>query len=295
MAAFCAGTIITVAAFEAGSRRTSSTVELGQMRLTPFAVEPQLESRAAWSADEKSVAYVRDDAVASSIVGSRPDGSGARTLFTDRQPIDGLFWLPDASRLYFAQPVGLRSVAVLGGSVRDEVPLVLVADISPDGRTLALWRAVEEKGETTTSLWTGPPGGPFQKLEPAPVHVRGILEPNALQFAPDGTKVLLWVSGAESALWIVPIRPGAAAKRVFEGRMGGGAVGGASWLPDSKRVVVSIDESLWLGDTESNTLTRFTLGATEFRSPAVSPSGDRILVTEQVHDYDVVELSLSGG
>jgi Tol biopolymer transport system component len=120
--------------------------------------------------------------------------------------------------------------------------------------------------------------------------------PNVIRFSPDGRSILLWVTGAEPVVWLLPAREGTAERprRLFEGHVSS-IVTGASWLPDSRRIVISLKDALWLGDTVDGSLVKLMGGTRAAFFPSVSPDGTRVLFTEQVENYDVIELSLEGG
>jgi Tol biopolymer transport system component len=66
------------------------------------------------------------------------------------------------------------------------------------------------------------------------------------------------------------------------------------WLNDSRHVVMGLRDHLWLGDTESGSLTRLTTTTSPLRLPMAGRE-NTIAFTEWLDDFDLVELPLSGG
>ena len=102
----------------------------------------------------------------------------------------------------------MRSVSALGGPVRDELPDVNAADLSPDGRTIAVWKSSERQFKREEALWLGPIGGELRRYEPPLFDVVPGASPNVIKFSPDGTKLLVWVWAAQHTVQIVPVSGG---------------------------------------------------------------------------------------
>jgi TolB protein len=203
------------------------------------------------------------------------------------------FWARDGRRIYFGQGE-LRSVSVSDGSTRVEVPDAIASDVSPDGRTLAVWRMTVENGLRMWTLWFGADAASLRRYEAAPVFRNGTV-PTVVRFSPDGSKILLWVAGEKPSIGLMPFppRPSDPPKRVFADSVG--EVAGADWMPDSLHVVLSVNGGLWIGDIETGEVRTLLTSTASLVWPVVSPAGDRLLFTEDRSDLDVVQLSLSGG
>ena len=253
------------------------------------------EFTSAWSPDGKSVAFVRTDAKGEGQIVVRSSDSEVTTALTKGAPGAARpFWSRDGRRIFFGgRPI--RSVSVTGGDVRTEFSDVNAADLSPDGKTFAVWKVTAAGGHVSTSLWTGPREGALVRYEPAPFAVDASNEPNIVRFSPDGSTILLSLAAAGSGLWLVPYppEPGRPPTRIFQDRIGGGGEG-VDWMPDSRHVVVS-NGALWIGDTRTGTLQRLLAGTTGAFSPAVAPSGDRLLFDDAGESSVVREFSLTGG
>ena len=126
-------------------------------------------------------------------------------------------------------------------------------------------------------------------MEPAPFTATSGLSPNVVRFAPDGKKLLLWVKASEDVIRLIfPEQQQAETRVLFKGQLSG-ALGGASWMPDSRHVIIGVGRALWLGDTETDTLRQLTVGTTSAMSPSVSPDGTRIIFSDVISDFNVVE------
>src|SRR5207237_3629965 len=103
-------------------------------------------------------------------------------------------------------------------------------------------------------------------------------------------------------MWLVPFPGGAAAQhapRHLFATTNFVDPPGVSWMPDRRRAVVSFGtlsdaHGLWMADTESETLARFTTSTADDDAPSVSPGGDRLAFTSNAENYDVVEIPSTG-
>ena len=80
---------------------------------------------------------------------------------------------------------------------------------------------------------------------------------------PDGSKILLRTTCPENALRAAGASAdgkGAAPRQLFNGKLDANV--GAQWYADSRHIVFASHGSLWLGDSETEALTRLTIGAT---------------------------------
>jgi len=266
--------------------------DVGRLALVPFAVDPESEYQAVWSRDGRSVAYLRDSGADAQVV-VRSQGMLTTGVLAHGDYLAGPFWSSDSQRIFYRQRTNLLSVSATGGEPRLESAGVQGADFSPDGRTLAAWRADPGQSRPVSRLWTRTLPGTWQPVQNSTVTVDGLAQPNAVRYAPDGSSILLWLMGDASTMWLVPTG-GGTARKVFAGQVGQ-PVSGVSWLPDSRRVVYATAGALWLGDITSGTAQRLTLGTTSFEWPAVAPDGQSALIEERLENYDVVELPLGQG
>jgi serine/threonine protein kinase len=270
---------------------TPPASNLGDYTLAPFAADSYSP---AWSPDGKSVAFVRrDENGEPQIVVRSSEGSATTELTAGASGAGQPFWSRDGRRVFFGS-APIRSVSVTGGEIRTEFPDANAADVSPDGRTFALWRVIDTGGRVTASLWTGPREGPFLPYKPAPLTMGSGTMPIVVRFSPDGTAILLSVAGAGAGVSLVPYppAPGKTPTRIFTDRIESAT--DMSWMPDSRHVMLGKD-ILWLGDTRTGTLQRVLAGTTSVFGPSVSPAGNRLLFQDVAEKSRVIELPLTGG
>jgi DNA-binding winged helix-turn-helix (wHTH) protein/Tol biopolymer transport system component len=286
-------------------------VEISKFRFTPFATDPELEVMGAWSPDGKSVAYLKEingrvqvmvrglDAAAPAQLTNLPEGVAATNI------VSPVFWSPEGDRIYFMSANALWSIALAGGQPqRIFAEEVRAAAISPDGKTLAIWRRVEEGGKVYTSLWISkPPGARPRKYTPAPFQVVGAFMPVFLRFSPDGTRIALsgWRTGiGDSATWILPWPDGPAATPRQLSPQHRMRVPQFDWMPDSRHLVstgvTTPSAALYFWDVERDRMQQLTTpGITGLiQYPSVSPDGRRVLSSVVHTDFDIVRVPLDG-
>jgi Tol biopolymer transport system component len=66
------------------------------------------------------------------------------------------------------------------------------------------------------------------------------------------------------------------------------------WMPDSHRLLFSVEERLWLGDTNTGELKVINTPAIGEVEPSVSPEGQRVLHSRTIMDCNIVEVPLDG-
>jgi len=290
-----AAALLSAAGFVVAWSRVPPRLDAATLGLLPLAVESVAEKNGAISPDGHSVAYIRAVTAAASELVVKGETAAAPVALGRA---DGYlpFWSRDGQRIYFLQGVGLRSIATVGGEVRQDLPETSGADVAPDGETFAVLKLADPKLEQTpTRLFVGPLDRlqPYQPTFEIPVRCY----PNVVRFSPDGSKLLLWLTCGANGLVILPAPnaqgQGGPPRRVFQGQVDPLAAG-ADWLSDSRHVVFTTRGSLWLGDTENGTLTRLTHGTTPALFPDVGRD-DAVVFTEDVEDYDIMALPIAGG
>ncbi len=303
LVAMAAVTALAVATFLA----RPVPLDLSAYKFTPLDTDREVKRVASWSPDGKSIAYLKSEA------GSALDGKWQvmfRSLDSPspvqltRQP-DGAvltppFFSQDGAEVYYIASRALWSVSVVGGEPREvlRAPMAAAA-LSPDGKTLAFWRAYREDDRTYGGVWiSSPPGTPPRKYNPAPFRMTGNYLPVFLRFSPDGSKIGLshYRVPGESWMWSLPWPDGPAARpqQVFSDRRWQ-SVSPFDWMPDSRHLCISFDRGLWVGDVHTGGLQRLTASATgDTEQPAVSLEGKRIVYSASTTDYDIVDFPLDG-
>ncbi len=280
---------------------------LGSYRYTPYMPGDTILG-ATWSPDGKSIAYLkmsqRDQQIRVSTLGSLRSTllADIQTDWTNYQDILPI-WSPDASKIYFLSDPGLKSIGVAGGdpvTVFDK--LVYAAGFAPDNKTILVLthgRLIDPSFSDSVGLFVIPPdGSPPRQFQNDPVRERSVLGsvPPIIKFSPDGSRIGLFYWGAEGGRhWILPWpeNPEVEPRRIFSD-VKFMWPHHFEWLPDSRRILLSHENAIWLGDTEDETMTRITASSGIEALRSVSPDGKRILLEQMDLELDVIELPMNG-
>ena len=301
-------------------------LDLSAYRYRPFAYSQGHERAGAWSPDGRSIAFLQGEELQVfqeftnrhhvQLMVQPFDGGAATQLVQQVSDWSRIAWSPDGARIYFKEmddfsrrrPGALYSVSRAGGQpelVLKDSGFVQSFDLSPDGKALALWRAPKAAdGSVRGSVWiSSPPGAELHEYTPAPFAVPADLG-TVMRFSPDGK--LLYVSmttlnGSGGEIWLLPFPSGTGSpRRIFRNVAWRAWPMEASWMPDSRRLVLSaaiapmVVPALWMAGTRDESLTKLTDGSGQQEDPAVSPDGRRLLFTRVEEDADIVELPLDG-
>lgn len=278
-------------------------LDLSTYRYRPFAYTLGHEDSGTWSPDGKNIAFLQGEGSSQRLMVQPSDGGGA-TEVVKQVKANFIAWSSDGARIYFDGKCGIYSVSRAGG----QPELVLAGTYaafnpSPDGKALALWRTTTAAGGSDHgSVWiSSPPGAEPREYTPAPFSTEGGLGLPFLQFSPNGKLLYLsMLSRSSREIWLLPFPAGTGSpRRVFRNVKWERPVW-ASWMPDSRRVVLapnispSVAPALWLADIRDESLTQLTDGSIWVHQPAVSPDGRRLLFTRTEADADIVELPVDG-
>jgi serine/threonine protein kinase/Tol biopolymer transport system component len=277
-------------------------------RFTPFATEAGYQSQAVWSPDGNTLAYI---AAVNGVlqVFTRSVGSPGRAQVTHaRFDCQQVFWAPDGARLYFVSLAktreGLWSISSVGGEPELVLENVWRAAISPDGKTLAMLRALDVDYGGVKTVWlSSPPGSTPTEYTQGSLGRRRFFE-GTLNFSPDGSRVGAWLSEVPGAggrvrtqFWVLPMGGGVPRTVPAPTPNMPNYAAPFSWLPDSRHIVSALPAPrpgvhLWLTDTERDTSRLITTSGSIENDPAASPDGKRLAMTFQQADYDVYRISL---
>ena len=113
-----------------------------------------------------------------------------------------------------------------------------------------------------------------------------------MKFTPDGTKIAFTTyTDQKVEFWILPWPDGPDVKprKIFKDRVFSDTPA-FEWLPDSRRMVLSFDNGMWIADTDDESLQRITSSQMGEDFSSVSNDGKRILFETSNMNYDVVLL-----
>lgn len=228
-----------------------SETDLSSYRLTPFATEAGEESAPAWSPDGRTLAYeFVVDGIRQIYTRSLDAPSGTR-ITSSAADCQRPFWSPNGRSIYYLSQRKLWSVSPAGGTPRTVTENATTAAISPDGKTLVLTRGLIGAAE----LFIASPVGAEPKPYRAAPFSGKLAQISFPQFAPDGSKFVVFISRhaaiSEAEFWIVPF-PSGTPKRLPL-RLPGNQIRpqSPSWMPDSRRLIISLQEHLYSADSRS--------------------------------------------
>jgi len=281
--------------------------DLGAYQFTPFAAEAEQQGTPAWSPDGKNVAYQRIINNASNIILVRSLDSPLPNQIAKVNSTHDIFWSADSGTVYFAGENAIWSVGRTGGTKQQILKGPYeTASLSPDGKSMVLWYGSDGTKEEKAKIQvSSPPGSQPREYQPVLFKGAGTFSPTYLRFSPDGQKILLarfrGKDGAE--LWLLPFPDGPQARfkarQIFGRTFAGAGVPSLSWMPDSRHIVFAKNlndrSALYIGDTQSEKMEPITADEGGKTDPSVSPDGTRVLYRSIHSDFDLVELSLSGG
>ena len=309
-----AGSIVIVAIVATYAlMQTGGGFGLGSYEYTPY-MPGELIAFSSFSPDGRSIAYLKlshhNQEICVSPVGSDQSTTLAtiNTDWTNTVSLQ-LVWSPDGSKVYFTDPsslstagrIDLKSVGITGGDPETVVPAtVLGVSIAPDGKAiLGLTGGMLNPAlADSVGLYVLPgDGSPPHRFLNDPVRARSLSPsfPSLVKFSPDGSKICLFYWMGESYHWILPWpeRADVEPRRIFSD-VKIGFPHNFEWMPDSKRIVLSHQDAIWIGDTEDETLTRITATPKSEVLRSIAPDGKRLIVERQKSGLNIIELPLDG-
>jgi Tol biopolymer transport system component len=100
-------------------------------------------------------------------------------------------------------------------------------------------------------------------------------------------------------MWIVPFPEGSGSPRRIFTSINFNFVPRASWMPDSRHMVLSFStggaqSALWFADPQRESLRKLTASTAAEESPSLAPDGHRLVFTSVTDDFDLIEMPLDG-
>jgi len=168
--------------------------------------------------------------------------------------------------------------------------------VSPDGKAGVAY--CNEKDNPWDIYISDPIGSPLRRYPDSHVSAHGISNFPKMRFSPNGKQLLLIRAGDSGSdeSWLLPWPAGSGMPRqVMRKLPHEGGTPSFAWMPDSRDIIASTANHLFLADTRSDRLLQITQGTSDEESPAVSPDGSSLLFTQQTGDFDIVSMSLADG
>jgi serine/threonine protein kinase len=274
----------------------------------PLITEVTSANHPVWSPDGRTLTYLDVVDGRGHLLMRDIDSPQSTVLARNAASTIPPFWSPDGSKIYFSRnDFRLVSVSAGGGEPQPVIEdrssggeLEGLASISPDGDTIVYGRGTTGK----IDLWAlDTRNGQARAL--AVSGLPQLVFVAAVAFAPDGRSFAMIASDTAAnqarGIWVVSW-PHAVARRlaadspyVFEGP------GTISWMPDSRRVVVSgtprsgEPARLLMVDIADGRLSSIAAAKDPETGPAVSPDGRRLAFVSRGWDTDLVRLPVDGG
>lgn len=267
-------------------------------QLIPFATESQVQTMPSWSPKGDRIAYVAEvDSVLQ--VFTKSFGSSVATQIThQKQACLNPMWSPDGTRIYYLTGTrpnnSLRAIAVAGGPSEKVLDRVSQADLSSDGKTMAVI-VFDSNGQYRLDF-SSPFGAAPQSYFQAGLSPLGV---NYLRFDPSGNYLgLFTLSPAGVKFWKIPIH-GGRPEEMLRG-LGGTAIGHFSWLGNGAGIVTDItgpsqdNLHLWIINWLSKAMRSITAGASRDNFPSLSPDGRTLAFASGELGFDIIEVPLDG-
>jgi len=278
---------------------TKPGINLSNYKYTPFETEGVVDD-GSWSPDGRSIAFVKFVNGKNQLRVRSIDNPSSALLITDEN-LFRPFWSPDGKDIYFYSNYWLKSIGLAGGNPKSVLPFrIISAAITPDNKTLVYWTIASfvdsTFGDSSTVFISNIDGKGLRRYLPAPFKMASGYTPVYMQFSPDGSKIgLTTFTSSLVEFWILPWPdgPGAKPRKIFS-KKNFSQPPLFNWLPDSRRIVLSNDNGIWIADTEDETLTRITSSQQGEDFNSISPDGKRILMGISNTNSDIIELPFDG-
>lgn len=283
---------------------------LAEYRYRPLAIDAKLQGAPIWSPDGKAVAYQALLNGQYHIFVRYIASPVATDLGIHRDYAKPRHWSADSRRVFFSATTpastpqnpkrGFYSISAIGGDpafIMDRPKDAIATDFSPDVRELAVFCRCD--GNKFSVFFSSPLGSPWRRYGPDPFATMTVYNGTDLKFAPDGKKAVLLYTGVkqEPEAWVLPFPPGSSQpRRTLTEIPTRNVLQGASWMPDSRHLVISMsaggNDHLWLADTDSNRAYQITTGTSSESDAGVSPDGKTVAFNKSDVNLNVISVSL---
>jgi Tol biopolymer transport system component len=266
-------------------------------RITPFATESESQAMPRWSPKGDRIAYVASVGGDLQVYTKSLSSSTPTQITHEKEPCFFPFWSSDGTRIYYLTgrlpftSLSLRSIAIAGGPSEQVHDGVYRADLSPDGKTLAM--LIQDAPGSYRLAFSSPPGTPPKPYSQAPLsEFRSVGTGTALRFSQSG-KYLGWWDRRSTEFWKIPIG-GGAAEEMLRGRGGGGNF---TWLNSDEGIITdafSNQSPLLTLNLRSGASRALTTGISHDLTPSISPDGHTLAFATGEFGFDIIEVPLNG-
>ena len=271
-------------------------------RYIPVAMEAGIQTMPAWSSDGSRIAYSGEvDGVFQ--IFTRKIGASVPTQITHQDAsCFRPFWSPDGSRVYYNVSRSfldrsLWSSAVAGGEAEKVLDGVNGAEISPDGKTLAL--EVIQPDKTRTVMLSSPPGAPPRVLPQGEIPgLRDAIGTHtySMQFTKDGRYLGILSGGSKAELWKIPLH-GGTPREVLHGHYLPDVFPRFNWFHDDSVIwswSTEGDGHVMMTDLRRGTDREITPGIAQEKYAALSPDDRTLAFQAGDSGYHLFEVPLNG-
>jgi eukaryotic-like serine/threonine-protein kinase len=267
-------------------------------RVTPFATEEEFQSMPRWSPSGDRIAFVANVNGLLQVFVKKPGSATLTQVTHEPHSCFHPMWSADGKRIYFREGGGAGSslwvISTAGGAPEQIVDGVIRADLSPDGKTLAIVTILDGRLQLA---FASPPNAKPMPYSQAPLNDPASLQgPVWLQYHPSGAYLGVY-AGGRGQLWKVP-SDGGAPQELLHGRASGWS--DFAWLTGGSRLVGhalsgASGYDLALFDLSGGPARTLTAGANVRDSPpSVSPDGRTLAYATGDASFDIVEIPLDG-
>ena len=262
-------------------------------RPEPFATEFDLQMNPRWSPTQDRIAYVASVNGVFQVFTKKLDAIAPTQITHEPVSCSAPLWSADGARIYFIEglfpAMSLRSIAVAGGPsqlVRDNL---LAADLTPDGKTLAMFLA-DEAGKYRLAF-ASPPEAPPQFYTRGKFATFFAVQETSMHIHPSGKFVAAMFSNNE--LWKAPLNGGE--PELVRNLQG---IDDFVFWNDERRILAlrfptPSDAELAVVDLATGESRRvFSVGNES--TPAVSKDGRIMALPLIERGYDIIEVPLDG-
>jgi eukaryotic-like serine/threonine-protein kinase len=270
-------------------------------QLIPFATEFDVQTMPRWSPKGDRIAYV---AAVNSVlqVFTKSLGSSVSTQIThEKRGCLNPIWSADGTRIYYLTGTkpnnSMRSIAVAGGPSEKVLDHVTQADLSPDGKTMAVL-AADSTGLYRLALSSPPQSAPQPYLKVPLSAFAGAGSGTYLRFDPSSKHLGLLTLAAGGEFWNIP-QDGGEPEEIMQGK-GGLLVGHFDWLRNGKGIVSDTTGPsqdrlhLWTFNWSSKAKRIITAGVYRDNFPSLSPDGRILAFASGELKFDIIQVPLDG-